>query len=1079
MSKTFKMEATVLAAAIGAILVLPERAAAQELEEVVVTGTRIQRSTGFTSPVPVTTISNDELQALAPGNTLAESLDVLPQFFNSDTAQRGGHAQFSGGRSSLDMRGMGQQRTLVLIDGARTVPADISSNVNIDFIPSALIERVDVVTGGASAAYGADALAGVTNFVLNREFEGFRADVSAGRYDAGDGDNYEVALTGGTAFGDGDRWHVTFSVESQQIDQIRRDVSLGWDPPAYIEQNLGRVANPEWTPGAPASVPRQIVLPHVFPTDRTVTGIINGASRRDDPLDPISTPVNDFPYFRHVFTIDGTSTFPFPYGEAGCYRGDPNSPSPICTINTTAGGPLYSWAERDTDWGIFGMEVVRNNAFLGIVRDFGDDSRVFAHVIYGVSESNDWDHLRAPVLRSPWSATVFRDNAYLPEAIRDAMDATGATELRVDISGKIRGPGFQNWNDSQDSLNKWTTTSVALGFEHGLGDSGNWQLSGNFQRGMTRKSGAMYREARVDRIFLGMDAVEVYPDHRDVDGDGVVDLIDDADRGMGEIICNVNRYNPTPEELQASVIGVDEGGTRVSGTVLVPAAFGDDSLGAPEEGVRIPGPVATIREANGSHSIDDCVPFNVMGTGHTSIEAADYLVSDKWNVGAVTQEFAEIVLTGDVAEGIGAGSFALATGVSYRKETFWQRSLPRELMAFGPVTNAPQIGIRGVSAGWAGANNVHLFNSFGALTGDFDVTELFAELDLPLLRTERGRSISTNLAARRSDYALSGAIDSHKIGLDFGITEALRFRTTISRDVREPTFSERFDVAGGGVTIDDPFTGIDNFFTIRRNLGNPALRPEEADTITGGIVYSPQTVSGLQVAVDYYEIDLTGMVDLLPFQEVIDVCWETRDTTRTYCDFIERDADTQLIAAVNNRYVNIASSFVSGVDLEVLWNTEVDFFDGPETFNMRLLAGWLNENTQTPYGASPEERAGSDDYPDFSALLTLGYTVGPYSVRLLNRYIPETIANLDWHYRPMESCGAAACVPDTTIDSMLTTNLTVGYQQELANGSTWQASLIVSNLFDTDPPVHPYGGTLNRTYNPYGRQFRVRFGYNF
>ncbi|HEY8521710.1 MAG TPA: TonB-dependent receptor, partial [Gammaproteobacteria bacterium] len=161
----------------------PERedasAPGPEMEEVVVTGTRIQRETGFTTPTPVTTITPVELAAYAPGGTLAEALNKLPQFFGTETAQRGGHPQYSGGRSTLDMRGMGAQRTLVLIDGARTVPVDSSSRVNIDFIPSGLIERVDVVTGGASAAYGADALAGVTNFILDRDFEGFRADVEA------------------------------------------------------------------------------------------------------------------------------------------------------------------------------------------------------------------------------------------------------------------------------------------------------------------------------------------------------------------------------------------------------------------------------------------------------------------------------------------------------------------------------------------------------------------------------------------------------------------------------------------------------------------------------------------------------------------------------------------------------------------------------------------------------------------------------------------------------------------------------------------------------------------------------------
>jgi outer membrane receptor protein involved in Fe transport len=576
-------------------------------------------------------------------------------------------------------------------------------------------------------------------------------------------------------------------------------------------------------------------------------------------------------------------------------------------------------------------------------------------------------------------------------------------------------------------------------------------------------------------MFLGMDAVEVYADRRDVDGDGVVDLIDDADRGSGQIVCNVNRYSPTQEELRLSVIGVDEGGTRPQGTVLVPAAFGDDSLGAPEDFVRIPGPVSTI-----DRTVEDCVPFNVMGTGHTSPQAAEYLVGDKYDNGAVTQEFAEVVLTGDIAEGIGAGPFALATGLTYRQESFWQRSFPRDLMAFGPVTNAPHLGIRGITAGWAGAASVHLFTDFGALTGEFDVTELFGELDLPLLATENGRSISTNVAMRRSDYSLSGGITSGKLGLDIGLSEALRLRATASRDVREPTFSERWDVAGGGTTVDDPFTGLDNFFTISTELGNPALEPEEADTLTAGIVYEPQGVPGLQVSIDYYEIDLSGQIDFLPYNTVVQTCYDTRDTTRTYCDFITRDPDTNLISEIANRSVNVANAFVSGVDLEVLWNTEVDFLDAAETFNMRLIAGSLNENSQTPLGApEPIERTGTDDYPDFTALMTLRYTAGPYRVSLVGRYIPETIANLDWHYRPMESCGAAACVPDTTIESQFTTNLTLGYERELPSGGSWTAGLTISNLFDTPPPVNPIGGGVDATYEAFGRQFVARFGYTF
>lgn len=1092
MGKTFAGNTPILAAAISAILAAPEDALAQEqaeerggLEEVVVTGTRIQREVGFTSPVPITAISNDELKSIAPGNTMAEALDKLPQFFQTVTAQRGGHPQFSGGRSSLDMRGMGGQRTLVLIDGARTVAADNSSNVNIDFIPSALIERVDVVTGGASAAYGADALAGVVNFVLDRDFEGFRANTQFGQTAEGDGDNWSISLSGGMPLGSEERLHLTWSVEGQEIDLIRRDGSVGAERPEWM-RHLGYVSNPEWTPGAPASVPRQIVLPNVISTASSPTGVINGALRREDPLSPFTTPVADFPYFRHVFTLDGTSTFPFPYGDAGCYRGDPSSPSPICTTDTTAGGSMYTLQSLGNEWGIFGDEVKRRNVFVGLERDMGDSGSVFGHFIYGVSESNKLDWVRPPWLLAPWSATVHRDNAYLPEGIREAMDETGATELRLDTRGKIRGPGYTNFAESQDAINKSTTWSFAVGFDRDLFSSGNWRLRGTAQRGETEKIGGLLPEARIDRIFLAMDAVEIYPDRRDVDGDGVVDLVDDADRGTGSIVCNVNRYNPTDEQLRLSVISVDEGGTRpaVLGTVLVPAAFGDDSLGAPEELVPIPGPVSMI-----DNTIRDCVPFNIMGAGHITPQAADYLVSEKYDNGGVTQDFAEIVLSGDIAEGIGAGSFALAAGASYRKESFWQRPFPRELMAYGPPTNAPHLGIRGITAGWASNRNVHAFTDFPALKGEFDVREAFVELDFPLLMTQNGRSLAANIAMRRSDYSLSGGINSAKLGLNVGLSDSVRLRATASRDVREPTFSERFDVLGGGATVNDPLTGQFGWFTFANSLGNPGLDPEYADTVTAGIVFEPQAVPGLQLSADYYEIDLQDAIASLPNQTIVQTCYDTRDTTQTYCDFVKRDPVTNFITIINNRFVNVATAYVSGVDLEVLWNKEVNFFGNmSESLNLRVLAGWLDENSQTPFGAPrPIERAGTVDYPDFSALMTLGYNFGPYRVGLVGRYIPETILNMDWHTRPMDACGAAACVPDTTVESQMVTNLTLGYDQELGNGHTWQAVLTVTNLFDTPPPVIPSSPGSNllaqrvgpNGYEYYGRQYLLQFGYNF
>jgi iron complex outermembrane recepter protein len=135
----------------------------QRLEEISVTGSRIRMTDGMATPVPVTAVTTTELQAFDPGGTVAEQLDALPQFFNTGSAQRGGGVLFgTGGGSYLNMRNLGAQRTLVLFDGSRVVPADKRGSVNVDTLPTALMRSIDVVTGGASAAYGADALGGVS-----------------------------------------------------------------------------------------------------------------------------------------------------------------------------------------------------------------------------------------------------------------------------------------------------------------------------------------------------------------------------------------------------------------------------------------------------------------------------------------------------------------------------------------------------------------------------------------------------------------------------------------------------------------------------------------------------------------------------------------------------------------------------------------------------------------------------------------------------------------------------------------------------------------------------------------------------
>jgi outer membrane receptor protein involved in Fe transport len=173
------------------------------LEAVTITGSRIRTTDGMVTPTPVTVVTPDELSSLQPGSGISEQLNSLPQFFGNGSAQRGGAALFGdGGGSYLNMRNLGTNRTLVLLDGSRVVPADKRGTVNVDTLPTALIRSVDVVTGGASATYGADALGGVTNFVLNREFQGLKTEFGTGATEMGDGVRWNASIAGGTKIGE-------------------------------------------------------------------------------------------------------------------------------------------------------------------------------------------------------------------------------------------------------------------------------------------------------------------------------------------------------------------------------------------------------------------------------------------------------------------------------------------------------------------------------------------------------------------------------------------------------------------------------------------------------------------------------------------------------------------------------------------------------------------------------------------------------------------------------------------------------------------------------------------------------------
>jgi len=176
-SKNSLLLSTMLAASV--MVLAPTTAYAQDADndEIIVTGSRLNVNPNLASPQPILSISNEEIAARGVVN-IEDLTNTLPQISAAQTSEQSNGAS---GTSQLDLRGLGAQRTLSLIDGRRLPYGDSASiAVNIDLVPTGLVERVEVLTGGSSAVYGSDAVAGVVNFILKDDFEGAELDLQYG-----------------------------------------------------------------------------------------------------------------------------------------------------------------------------------------------------------------------------------------------------------------------------------------------------------------------------------------------------------------------------------------------------------------------------------------------------------------------------------------------------------------------------------------------------------------------------------------------------------------------------------------------------------------------------------------------------------------------------------------------------------------------------------------------------------------------------------------------------------------------------------------------------------------------------------
>lgn len=447
-----------------------------DLQEVTVTGSRIQRD-GMTTPTPVTAVSSEDLSVLAP-TTIAAGLTQLPQFNSSAVPEGAPAAGWTGasGASILNLRGVGQNRTLVLLDGRRIVPSSRRGTLDVNLLPDPLVKRVEVVTGGASAAYGSDAVSGVVNFMLDTDFTGVQANLQGGITDLGDNGNVKAGLAAGVRIGD--RAHLMGSLDYYQANAIKDATKRDW------QSSWGVIANPlAGQAGQPARITRANVRSRQF----TEGGLILSGA-----------------FINQQFLPGGTLA-PFAAGTD-------------VTSTTQVGGD-----GADLSWyNYFTPDTKRGSGFAHLTYDLTDDASLFVQALVG---RNDSSYLSPPAggQFANWAITIFGDNAYLPQAIRQTMTANQS--FRLGRAGDL-DYGSSKAIKQENLLQSYTT-----GLKARLGD---WKLDAYYQYGRTNSDIYMDNAIRLDRIYQAIDAVN----------------------SGGQIVCRSTLMYPTNGCVPMNVFGV-------------------------------------------------------------------------------------------------------------------------------------------------------------------------------------------------------------------------------------------------------------------------------------------------------------------------------------------------------------------------------------------------------------------------------------------------------------------------------------------------------------------------------------------
>jgi iron complex outermembrane receptor protein len=421
---------------------------ATDVEAIVVTASRVQRN-GFSAPTPTTVLGRDELQKTGASN-IGQLMQEIPSFQPSLTPASTTISSQQAGGNFIDLRGLGPNRTLVLVDGRRHVATTADGAVDTNVIPSTLIDRVEVVTGGASAAWGSDAVAGVVNLILRKDLEGFEGEVHGGISSQGDNEEWGGALAWGTKFAD-DKGHFTIAGEAVDNKGVLHQGDRDWGRKDYQ-----LIENPAF--GAPGE-PLYIVAKGAGLAIATQGGLIlNGVNGGKQ------------------FNPDGSLS--------------PFDPGTLNSGLTQVGGDSFN-PGRFT--GLL-VPLKRENVFSRVSYDFTENLTGYIEGGYAHSRSVN-RYLVAPFTLGNIAITT--DNAFLSPTIRDQMIDAGEDFF---VFGRYHTDiGFIQADDSN------TTTRFVVGLDGKFGQT--WKWNAYYQSGKTEYEAFLNGNLRPDRLAQAADAV--------------------------------------------------------------------------------------------------------------------------------------------------------------------------------------------------------------------------------------------------------------------------------------------------------------------------------------------------------------------------------------------------------------------------------------------------------------------------------------------------------------------------------------------------------------------------------------------